>query len=1804
MMKKRMWWTVGLCLMWLAGFGSVRPVDPLPTGPETWLELMGGNVRLDGLTKDLEAIKAAGISGVHLFHIFRPNGRMHPGSGEPMPCTGPKWEEMVRHVSDECQRLGLKLVLQNCPGWSQSGGPWIPPERAMRDLVFVRRDMNGGEKLTALPPVPEKHADRDSDWRDICVLAFPTPQGDETGDLKPVSKKGAGDEIVYRFAQPVTIRTMSLPRLHQWNSAYGYHTPWRRVSLEAKTPDGWKAVLSSPIPTTNWRDYVQDISFACDEATSDTWRYRIEHEFPFKRSFEPTFSAAARLTDWQAKAGRTLRSLMFEEPAKQPRSAWIDPARIVDITDKAEWTAPAGRWMVLRFGHVNAKYVNAPAPKEATGWECDKLDPAGIEAHFAGYVGKLADGALAGRLHGMMVDSWECWCQTWTAKMEDYYRAANGETLRPNLPALFGWIVGSPAETEAFLTRWRRTVGDLVTKNYYGRMAELAHGKGLACYYETAFGDIIYGDLLEYWKYSDAPMCEFWYPHASIDEGGCGSYDYKPIRPCASSAHIYGKRRVSAEAFTGNGIRWDEDFAKLQDVANRHFARGVTHLVFHCYTHQPSPDAMPPGNCMEGYNGTPFSRLQTWWKDMPEFTGFLTRCERLLEEGLPSQDVLWYLGDAVDHKPPEMYPFPEGFRADYLNHDVLTNRLSVKDGVFTIPEGATWKVLWVPETRFMLPATRRALNLLAAAGGRVVYGSKEKLVAALSGIEKDVATEPALGDEPSEDFMWIHRKAGGIDRYFVASGTNGYRGKVTFRAKGAAVVYDPVACTRRVWTNGGVLELPPSRSAFVEFGGNSMPTTSVPNAVAATERRRELKNFTLRFAPGWGAPDEVKLETPVSWTEMPGLTREAKAYPGTVTYETTFDVAEAPDGRLPVTRLDLGRVASQAKVFVNGHLVGLLWCAPYACDMTPFVTWGTNHLRIEVTNTWRNRVIYDLGQPEAARKTWIVNQPGFNPTADDPLVPAGLLGPVTLTSAQAAPEPEGWENVNPDRREFPPAKVIWAAPAGGFKVEREDGAEGDVTVSNGVVTIRKTNDSGRIVVSAPPFTAEKGRLIRLFADVEAYTERPHAAEGYVCAWSDVRKISPADALSPWGGFESGGETMRMLVNSAPRTPYRKYKHCRPESDTVTVAIVVAGAKSTSVWKNLAADDHEAAQIKWAEHFKRLHAPDRSGDLQDETAFDKGIEKDVDHTAQIEVRDGFSRFVVDGKVRAPIVYKSCEWNFDGRVTYAGKPLQEAGVRIGVVNLRLGDLNLPSFSGPWTKDGFDAKAAVRTIKDEMRVADKSLFILAIGTSAYPEFTENEHPDEVWIKEDGTVAYGNSGSVIPDRYNDGGKPDPGDRRWPWVSPASPAWRSAIKRVTAELFAELKRTGLMKRIVGVHYFGYHDGQFAMPILDHSPCAKAEYARYLKERGITERDPAGSFAYFSKQLGFRALEDFSREAKRLAGKPIVACKWEMSPFNISFDVTSFVHSDAVDIIVPQANYHKRFPALAQGLNAPAASFHRHGKMLWLEFDFRTWAALDQWEDSVVFTKGLNAAEDIEMWRTMIRKNAGMINACRMGWWLYDMAGGWYCPPEIVEDFKGVWSVRQGLDELTPDPWRPDVAFVVDELAMANYNTPQGPKVKDPVTLATLQWPRNALAAVPYETWLADDFYADPSLARRYKAVFLAGFVEPSAAQRELMAKMEAAGARLCVIPPGGLTAEAFHGFAKASGAFVAADPNVLEIDMNGDFLSVHCLVPGTHVVRLPFQAEAINLKTGTRETADLLTMSLTAGETRWYRLVRTSVER
>ena len=122
----------------------------------------------------------------------------------------------------------------------------------------------------------------------------------------------------------------------------------------------------------------------------------------------------------------------------------------------------------------------------------------------------------------------------------------------------------------------------------------------------------------------------------------------------------------------------------------------------------------------------------------------------------------------------------------------------------------------------------------------------------------------------------------------------------------------------------------------------------------------------------------------------------------------------------------MGEVKCIAEVVLNGVNLGIVWKPPFAVDITAAARTGTNQLEVRVTNSWVNRLIGDEQEPPdclwcpgehgTTLQHWpewfLAHQP--RPSAgriafttfkfyakDSPLVPSGLLGPVTLRPAVA-----------------------------------------------------------------------------------------------------------------------------------------------------------------------------------------------------------------------------------------------------------------------------------------------------------------------------------------------------------------------------------------------------------------------------------------------------------------------------------------------------------------------------------------------------------------------------------------------------------------------------------------------------------------------------------------------------------------------------------------------------------------------------------------------------------------------------------
>ena len=967
------------------GSGLPAPAEFMSPGaehrPETWFHVIGGNLSREGLRADVQAIADAGLGGIQFFHgHFRKLANPDwPGTTNRVKCLSPEWDDFVAFAADECRARNLTFKIQNCPGWATSGGPWITPENAMRGLRCVRADVTSDGGAPVVASLPRDVHEPWRDWRDIAVCAFPALPDDSDADLVPASVETNGSSRLYRFDRPVTIRTLCLPSPRHLNSRFSYRLG-TRVRFEA-VDGGGRTVAETAYPTGCWLDEMP-FSVACRPVASTAWRLVVDspHECNLSRV---SFSGATRLDNWEGLAGWTLRGASGNEPPEPESARKVDSRRLrvfrdaVGADDVFSAALPAGRWTVLRFAHVNTGDTNGPAPDEATGWECDKMDPRGAEAHFAGYVGRLAAGPLAGgRLDGVVVDSWECSRQTWTGRMPEYFRSGAGYDVLPHLPSLFGWIVDDVASTRRFLGDWRRVVARLVERNYYGRMAELAHEKGLSIAWEMAFGHVLPGDPLSYYRHADTPMCEFWQPFGT--DGGVSDNDFNPVRPCSSAAHLYGKPRAAAEAFPSLRLTWHEDFNLLKSVVDRRYAYGVTHCVLHTYTHNPRTDFLPPGSSLGRGIGTPFMRLQTWWRFMPHFTRYLARCGMMLEAGRPVVDVLLYLGDAPLHIPSEDMPFPDGYKYDYLNRDALLSRLAARDGRLVTPEGTSYRAIWLPRGCVCGREASERIEAFERAGVAVLRGEP------LPTWEPDLSSERPVN--------WYHRADASADWYFVSAPTCGFRGKIAFRARGDAEIFDPASgAVRPAARLGGefVFDLAPAESVFVVFRNGAMPPVEPARVVGTAD---VAGPWTIRFAPGWGAPSECRTDRLLPWRSLPDVEGEGRAYSGTAGYETKFAL---PEGAFAAGRriaLDLGDVVSFAEVELNGRPVATLWCKPYRCDITDAARPGENSLKVAVTSPWGNRLTYDAGKGDGERRTWTCPWP----YPSRPLADYGMTGPVRI----------------------------------------------------------------------------------------------------------------------------------------------------------------------------------------------------------------------------------------------------------------------------------------------------------------------------------------------------------------------------------------------------------------------------------------------------------------------------------------------------------------------------------------------------------------------------------------------------------------------------------------------------------------------------------------------------------------------------------------------------------------------------------------------------------------------------------------
>src|SRR5690606_11987872 len=166
-------------------------------------------------------------------------------------------------------------------------------------------------------------------------------------------------------------------------------------------------------------------------------------------------------------------------------------------------------------------------------------------------------------------------------------------------------------------------------------------------------------------------------------------------------AHIYGKNKVAAESFTAGGQAYVRYPALLKRRGDWSFTEGINHTLLHVFITQPYEERNPGVNA--GF-GTEFNRKNTWFSMGKAFIDYIRRCNFLLQQGKPVNDIAYFIGEDAPKmtgvRDPEL---PAGYSYDYINAEVILQRLSVRDGRLTLPDGMSYRMLVLPKLQTMRP---------------------------------------------------------------------------------------------------------------------------------------------------------------------------------------------------------------------------------------------------------------------------------------------------------------------------------------------------------------------------------------------------------------------------------------------------------------------------------------------------------------------------------------------------------------------------------------------------------------------------------------------------------------------------------------------------------------------------------------------------------------------------------------------------------------------------------------------------------------------------------------------------------------------------------------------------------------------------------------------------------------------------------------------------------------------------------------------------------------------------------------------
>ncbi len=733
--------------------GFLNP--PKAAKPSIYWLWLNGYVNRDYLETELKQYSEKGIGGLCIFDMGA------RGDTKAAPPPGPAYmsDEFVENIAYTLKLAGkfnLDVQLAACSSWDL-GGSWVKPHHASMDLYHTKIRVKGPADydkvlpFPQLPPNSPKTPDgKPAFFKNVAVLAIP-----ETG-------RQPAHEFIFKLPRTDTHR---IDHIILYNAQSDNPERYGKLHLFAK--DFSVAVSTDNLEEQSFVEIIRDRL----KPNTKPQRFNfkpVEARYILLRiynGYNPDFNmvqlaelevydtngnnvAASKEIDRTKDSALIILSNSRRQPDTKwnadnlndgqktgPNGTWLsaglpplvieDRSRILDLTErintegKLTCKIPPGQWTIIRFVCANTgEKLKVPSPN-SDGLATDHFSHEATR-EFIQYIidrleQKLGD-LKPTALKQLYLPSYEVRGATWTPDFIEQFRKYCNYDMTPCLPALAGCVIENQDITSRFLYDYRKMLGDLLVDAYYRSASETANRARLGIEAEAGGpGPPVHQvpvDALKALGSIDEMRGEFWPFRQDRSQLWI-------VKETACAAHIYGRRRVHMEAFTGFR-HWQDGPFDLKPSADRAFCEGMNHIVWHTSSHQP-PEAGKPGWVYGA--GSHLTPNLTWWPKAKPFIDYLARCSFMLQQGLFVADVCYYYGDQGFNFVPAKHIDPSlgyGYDYDVVNPEVILNRMSVKNGRLTLPDGMQYELLILPDRSDMNLHVLQKIKELVQAGGTVV----------------------------------------------------------------------------------------------------------------------------------------------------------------------------------------------------------------------------------------------------------------------------------------------------------------------------------------------------------------------------------------------------------------------------------------------------------------------------------------------------------------------------------------------------------------------------------------------------------------------------------------------------------------------------------------------------------------------------------------------------------------------------------------------------------------------------------------------------------------------------------------------------------------------------------------------------------------------------------------------------------------------------------------------------------------------------------------------------------------------------